>query len=295
MRNAIGRIIAALAICAVARTATACTCRQTPDFKLAVGSSTEIFLAEVLDIKQLPYEGQEVSVQVHAAWKGAITGRNIVHGGGACGFYFKRGEQYLIYSRSVDGKVSVSMCSRSKDYSRATDDIRSLGAPRWVSSPNLALTPKTSSGLSVSIAPAKSKFSQWDDIGFDVTFLNQAANSISLPNKNSAPNLIELVVHRNGQWWTTVSGLTSRKDPNNAWPTSLLSGESKTARIDAWEARRPLQINTILREPGKYSVTAVMHFSTSTSGLWTGYLFSEPVELSLYRKEESDGTSGTPN
>lgn len=302
MKTAV-KLMFALIACAAAGPAAACTCRRsTPGVKFAAGSSTEVFLAEVLDMtRSSKSENWEVALQTHAVWKGSVAQKITVHGGGMCGFQFKKGNQYLIYSRSMKDQIVVSMCSRTMDYSRATDDIQTLGAPKWKSSPDLVLLPKVLAGLSVEIAPLKRRFSQWDDIGFDVTLHNKSNVDIALPANNAAPNLLELVVYRDGAIWSTVNGLTSRKNPDEVWPTSIHPGESRVVRIDGWERvgdphkMGPLRISNLLRNPGEHSVAAVVHFSTSTPGLWSGYLFSEPTTISLYQKQEDAEANGTPN
>jgi 5-hydroxyisourate hydrolase-like protein (transthyretin family) len=49
-------------------------------------------------------------------------------GGGDCGYAFKNGERYIVYaSRSSDGRLRTSICSRTRLAAQAADDLRFLG------------------------------------------------------------------------------------------------------------------------------------------------------------------------
>ena len=59
-----------------------------------------------------------------------FTGR----GGGDCGFGFAVGKRYLVYAYRFENKLTTSICSRTRPYARATEDLAFLG--------NLSSAPK---------------------------------------------------------------------------------------------------------------------------------------------------------
>jgi len=57
-------------------------------------------------------------------------------GGGDCGYPFKNGERYVVYAlRGRDGRLSTSICTRTRLASQAADDLRFLGQ---LSSPSVS-------------------------------------------------------------------------------------------------------------------------------------------------------------
>jgi hypothetical protein len=52
-----------------------------------------------------------------------FTGR----GGGDCGYEFKIGQRYLVYAQRYQDKLTTSICTRTKPFSSASDDLAFLG------------------------------------------------------------------------------------------------------------------------------------------------------------------------
>jgi hypothetical protein len=48
-------------------------------------------------------------------------------GGGDCGFQFQTGQRYLVYAYRYKDRLSTSICSRTKPFNKATEDIAFLG------------------------------------------------------------------------------------------------------------------------------------------------------------------------
>lgn len=48
-------------------------------------------------------------------------------GGGDCGYQFKIGERYLVYAHSYQNRLSTSICSRTKSFASANEDLAFLG------------------------------------------------------------------------------------------------------------------------------------------------------------------------
>ena len=115
--------------------ALACSCVRpgTPSEELA--KSAVVFAGKALSVREYERKGDIVSgmdpttveFEVSRIWKGdsyqtvyLATARS----GASCGFTFVEGEDYLVYS--VNG-TQVSLCSRTRELSRAAEDLSVLG------------------------------------------------------------------------------------------------------------------------------------------------------------------------
>ncbi len=78
-------------------------------------------------------ETYEVRVVVRDRWKGNVPDTVMVHTtdpGGGCGFWFERGQQYLLFlHRDSAGALWATMCSLSQPLSKADSVVRALGHP----------------------------------------------------------------------------------------------------------------------------------------------------------------------
>ena len=74
-----------------------------------------------------------VTLEVRESWKGLDAATVEVatnSGGGSCGFNFKVGHRYLVFATrgGADGRLSVSMCSRTREYGGSSEDIAFLAS-----------------------------------------------------------------------------------------------------------------------------------------------------------------------
>lgn len=72
----------------------------------------------------------EVEIKVFEVWKGPLDPKIVVEtsrSGASCGFPFEKGEEYFVYAQEREGKFSVSLCSRTRHFSAAEEDLRLLG------------------------------------------------------------------------------------------------------------------------------------------------------------------------
>ena len=123
-----------------------CSCAGSHDVPSALASADAVFTARVLSVRDTlvgggtehgPWEMLRVTLRVDRAWKGVesrtvevITGT----GGGDCGFPFRRGKSYLVYTHRMGaGSLSAGICGRTAELARASADIRALGpaTARW--------------------------------------------------------------------------------------------------------------------------------------------------------------------
>lgn len=105
-------------------------------------SATAIFEGRVVSIRYSEEKMNDTPVkayamiQVERSWKGRVTETVEVETANICcicGFTFKQGETYMIYSNSPDGKsLSVSSCSRAQLIVGKNGDAKYLGKAKVV-------------------------------------------------------------------------------------------------------------------------------------------------------------------
>ena len=143
-----------------------CSCAPKPPPAVARDASAAVFSGRVVALldrpvalpdstlqgsqrrnAELAYVGKsvkrlQVTLEVMEVWKGDIAVRTDVYTANeccVCGFPFELGKEYLIYAgRASSGHLGVSLCSRTRELSRAADDVTALGpgaAPSHAHSP----------------------------------------------------------------------------------------------------------------------------------------------------------------
>ncbi len=109
-----------------------CTCLERVPCQ-AFGEASAVFVGTVIDsriitIKQGNYESSSRAVRfsLDSPFRG-VTGSEVevttAMGGGDCGFGFVPTQQYLVYASAYEGKLSTSICSRTRSISRAAEDL----------------------------------------------------------------------------------------------------------------------------------------------------------------------------
>ena len=112
--------------------AKACFCAPR-NFDSANNSAATIFAGKVISIEQLDIRKERVTLEVKQSWKGETANSTEVFTrtsyDDACGYYFKTGKSYLIYTfKNDDGTFWVSACSRTRPRKarQAKGDIKKL-------------------------------------------------------------------------------------------------------------------------------------------------------------------------
>jgi hypothetical protein len=123
------------------QTVKACTCAGTRSTCESYGSANAVFVGTVVGVRvnksQKSNERAEEIDWTPVAFKFVVeqpylgvagiqvevfTGR----GGGDCGYNFQVGQRYLVYANAYQNKLSTGICSRTKLYSSATEDLAFL-------------------------------------------------------------------------------------------------------------------------------------------------------------------------
>lgn len=112
-------------------------CSEAPSANVAavfLGTVVSVGTPSVLDllggdrvISATPFGGTiEVTITVLEAFKGVNSKKVVVRTASseaACGFPFKKGEQYLVYSTEWNGRLYTSICQRTRPARFATEDL----------------------------------------------------------------------------------------------------------------------------------------------------------------------------
>jgi hypothetical protein len=114
----------------------ACSCVQPAPPKESLEQSTAVFAGKVVDINVSggaaisSADPVTVTFEVSKIWKG-LDNESLVlttaRDGASCGYSFKQGEEYLVYTYGEGDKLSTGICSRTRLLASAKDDLQELG------------------------------------------------------------------------------------------------------------------------------------------------------------------------
>ena len=128
------RLLASFAIVMAAPYVHACKCVHSPPPAQALREATAVFVGVVADIIKAPDSRTlHVILQVKRYWKGASGGTVMVltkRFSSACGFPFRRGQEYLVYATGENGDLHTGRCSRTTASPGSEAEQRLLGEPR---------------------------------------------------------------------------------------------------------------------------------------------------------------------
>ena len=118
----------------------ACSCIEPGSPLQELDRAALVFAGTALSVREdrplagidaLPAHGPTtVKFEANAVWKGQFSAQislTTAKYGASCGYTFKEGNKYIVYSR--DGET-VSLCSRTKSLSLAAEDLAALGQGR---------------------------------------------------------------------------------------------------------------------------------------------------------------------
>jgi hypothetical protein len=141
-------LLALGAALAVPRAARACSCLPPPAPAAAADQAVAVFEGRTFGVVR---EGMHnrFTFEVTRVWKGDVGTRVEVwsHSQSAtCGRGFESGTSYVVYAGSRDGHFVDGLCSRTREISRASEDVESLGPGR---TPTDAAAPPATGGPEV--------------------------------------------------------------------------------------------------------------------------------------------------
>jgi hypothetical protein len=116
--------------------AQACSCGRVPTTKESLKHSTAVFSGKVTKIEPFKKYYFKVTFEIARTWKGTNGKTETVltpNSGAGCGYTFKKGKSYLLYSyRPKEDEIKpiplyTIICSRTKPLALAAADIKVLG------------------------------------------------------------------------------------------------------------------------------------------------------------------------
>ena len=119
----------------------ACSCFPVGPPCQAYGSATAVFTGTAVSMRrvgpndaQAVYRARVFKFSVDQAYLGVAGTEIEVHtgaGGGDCGYNFTIGERYLVYASVYNNKLATGMCTRTKPFAQANEDLGFLGNLSW--------------------------------------------------------------------------------------------------------------------------------------------------------------------
>lgn len=115
--------------------AVACSCIEPFSPKESLKKSSAVFAGKVVDIdmSKIMFSSADpvkVTFEVSKIWKGFSYKTLVVttaRSEASCGYSFKQGEEYIVYVRGEENNLKASLCSRTKLFSNAQEDLKELG------------------------------------------------------------------------------------------------------------------------------------------------------------------------
>ena len=109
----------------------ACSCMPNPPPLEALDGSAAVFSGKVVSSGTFSFEHYwSVEIEVDTVWKGPVTSTTFVYTtyGPTCGYeWFERGKDFLVYAYESDETLYASLCSRTRPFEYAEEDLQELG------------------------------------------------------------------------------------------------------------------------------------------------------------------------
>ena len=136
MRRVLVFLGVAIVFALAGKDAFACSCMAPGTPCEAYGKATAVFVGTVTGVRDSQVQQATdwtplaFKFSVEQAYLG-VAGSEVEiftgNGAGDCGYTFQPGQRYLVYAYRYKDKLSTSICTRTKPFSRATEDIAFLG------------------------------------------------------------------------------------------------------------------------------------------------------------------------
>ncbi len=111
-------------------TGLACSCLPPGTPQEELGKMDAVFTGKVLEGKGKFNSTTEVKFSVSETWKGVNTKEVVIYtamDSAACGVYFEKDKEYLVYAHLEEGKYTTYLCSRTAGLTNAQGDLKELG------------------------------------------------------------------------------------------------------------------------------------------------------------------------
>lgn len=136
----------------------ACSCILPAPPKESLEKSTAVFAGKVVDV-DVPIgivissaDPVKVTFDISKVWKGSNYKTLVVttaRDGASCGYSFKKGEEYIVYTYGEGDKLSTGICSRTKLLVNAQEDLEGLGEANLPTNSGSNYVPQSSSFVQI--------------------------------------------------------------------------------------------------------------------------------------------------
>lgn len=128
----------------------ACSCIEPFPPKESLEKASAVFTGKVvsIDVPKIMISSADpvkVTFEVSKIWKGfdyKILVITTARSEASCGYSFKQGEEYIVYTRGEENELNTGLCSRTKLIANAQEDIKELGEGRLPNIENSNLSNK---------------------------------------------------------------------------------------------------------------------------------------------------------
>ena len=131
---------AALLLIALQAVALGCSCIRKSPVCEAFGGSRAVFVGKVIGAKEQRQERNrdgtsstfqvgEIYFRVEQSFVGVRGSQVVIHsgtGGGDCGYWFVKGERYLVYAYGESQHLMTNICTRTRPLAEADEDLKFL-------------------------------------------------------------------------------------------------------------------------------------------------------------------------
>jgi len=123
-------LLSILSLSFYSSTGYACSCLPpgTPQEELA--KMDAVFKGKVLEVDEKFNSTTKVKLSVSETWKGVNSKEVVIYtamDSAACGVYFEKNKEYLVYAHLEDGEYTTYLCSRTAEIPQAQSDLKELG------------------------------------------------------------------------------------------------------------------------------------------------------------------------
>lgn len=115
-----------------------CSCIPPKNPREELNTSSAVFSGRVIMINQVSEIEKQVKFCIKDIWKGTVSKYYQVKtcvNSACCGFDFEFGKTYLVYAHRQEGRLWVSLCSRTKNINYADEDLNALPVPIYSNNP----------------------------------------------------------------------------------------------------------------------------------------------------------------
>ena len=139
----------------------ACSCIEPSPPLEAMEEAATVFAGTVVAARSRGTGGKLYEFEVSRVWKGLPSAKKEVVTDADCGYFFKEGEEYLVYAYPWGRVFETNSCTRTTRMDRASDDLSALGEWRAPEPARGPYRPPVQEGEGTPLRGHSSPLSDW--------------------------------------------------------------------------------------------------------------------------------------